>query len=89
MALGKYLTNTGVIGAVIAAFGTAKQTQQMPKDWRRIVIWAVWAAGLVLALGGAAKQVDDENFEHARKAAEHEAKITAKQQSKLKRAEKR
>lgn len=60
MGIGKYLTSMSVIGALLGALGTARQTQAMPKDWRRYLVWAVWAAGLVLAVVGVAKQVDDE-----------------------------
>ncbi|MCB1274648.1 MAG: hypothetical protein KDB25_09700 [Leucobacter sp.] len=60
MGIGKYLTSMSVIGALLGALGTARQTQAMPKDWRRYLVWGVWAAGLVLAVVGVAKQVDDE-----------------------------
>lgn len=63
MAIGKYLTSMSVIGALLAAIGTARQTRAMPKDWRRFLIWGVWAAGLVLAIVGVAKQADDEAYE--------------------------
>lgn len=76
MSLGKYLTNFGVIGAVIGALGTARQTQSMPKDWRRFIVWGVWGAGLVLAIAGVAKQIDDEEFESAQEAAQRQARRT-------------
>lgn len=63
MSIGKYLTNFGVIGALLGALGTARQTQSMPRDWRRYVIWAVWAAGLVLAIVSVAKQEEDRRYE--------------------------
>ncbi|CAG7597489.1 hypothetical protein ACFPZL_06780 [Leucobacter soli] len=63
MSIGKYLTNMGVIGALFGALGTARQAQSMPRDWRRFLVWGVWAAGLVLAIVGVAKQLDDEQFE--------------------------
>ena len=63
MSIGKYLTNLGVIGALMGALGTAKQAQAMPKDWRRYLVWIVWAAGLALALASVAKQADDEQYE--------------------------
>lgn len=78
MSIGKYLTNPGVLGALIGALGTAKQAQHMPKDWRRVVIWGVWAAGLALALAGAAKQQEDEEFARELKLTEREAKQLAK-----------
>lgn len=68
MSIGKYLTNLGVLGALIGALGTARQTQQMPRDWRRYLVWAVWAAGLALALGSVAKQPEDEAYEAEMKA---------------------
>ncbi len=65
MSIGKYLTNLGVIGAALGALGTARQTQAMPRDWRRFIVWGVWAAGLLLAIVGVAKQIEDEQFEAA------------------------
>ncbi len=62
MSIGKYLTNAGVIGALLGALGAARQAQQLPRDWRRILVWVVWAAGLTLALASVAKQQDDEEF---------------------------
>jgi len=78
VSIGKYLTNMGVITALIGALGTARQTKSMPRDWRRFVVWGVWAAGLVLAVAGAARQPEDEEFEAAQKDAEREAKAAAK-----------
>lgn len=63
MSLGKYLTNLTVLASLLGAIGTARQTSQMPKDWRRVLVWVIWLAGLVLALGGVAKQLDDERYE--------------------------
>lgn len=62
MSIGKYLTNAGVLGALLGALGAAKQAQQMPRDWRRVLIWGVWAAGLALAIASAAKQQEDAEF---------------------------
>lgn len=78
MGIGKYLTNIGVIGALLGALGAAKQTQAMPKDWRRFVVWGVWAAGLVLAVAGVAKQPDDERYEAAVEQRDREEKRAAK-----------
>jgi hypothetical protein len=78
MSIGKYLTNAGVIGALVGALGTMRQTQQMPKDWRRYLIWVVWAAGLALALAGVAKQEDDEQREIELKKAQKAAKAARK-----------
>ena len=52
--IGKYLTNLGVLGALIGAISTAKRTRAMPSDWRRLVVWGVWIAGLVLAIAAVA-----------------------------------
>jgi len=78
MGIGKYLTNLGVIGALIGALGTLRQTQQMPKDWRRYLVWAVWAAGLALAIGSVSKQPDDEAYEAEMKAQQKVLKEQAK-----------
>lgn len=78
MSIGKYLTNVGVIGALIGALGTLRQTQSMPKDWRRYLVWVVWAAGLALAIAGVAKQQDDEREEYELKEARREAKAARK-----------
>jgi hypothetical protein len=61
MAIGKYVTNPGVLGAAFGALSTAKRTQSMPKDWRRYVVWGVWVAGLALAIAGVA--MHDQNDE--------------------------
>lgn len=63
MGIGKYLTNFGVLGAIVGALGAYRQTQSMRRDWRRILVWAVWAAGVALAIAGVAKQAQDEEFE--------------------------
>lgn len=78
MSIGKYLTNIGVIGALMGALGTLRQTQQMPKDWRRYIVWVVWAAGLALAIAGVAKQADDEQYETDLKQQEREQKAELK-----------
>lgn len=78
MSIGKYVTNLGVIGALLGVLGTMKQTQNMPRDWRRFIVWGVWAAGLLLALAGVAKQQDDEEFEAAAKEADRAERDAAK-----------
>ena len=78
MSIGKYLTNLGVIGALMGALGTARQTQSMPKDWRRYIVWVVWAAGLALALAGVAKQAEDEQYEAELKQFDREQKAAAR-----------
>lgn len=78
MSIGKYLTNLGVIGALLGALGTARQTQAMPKDWRRYIVWVVWAAGLALAIAGVAKQAEDEQYEEELKQLDREQKAAAK-----------
>lgn len=59
MKIGKYITNFGVIGGLIGALGVAKQTKNMPADWRRYILWIVWALGLVLTIANIAKDSDD------------------------------
>lgn len=60
IAIGKYVTNLGVLGAAIGAISTARRTREMPHDWRRLVVWGVWIAGLVLAIAAVAMQERDE-----------------------------
>lgn len=59
IAIGKYVTNLGVIGAAVGALSTARRTASMPRDWRRLIVWGVWIAGLVLAIAGVAMQDED------------------------------
>ncbi|MBK0419368.1 hypothetical protein JD276_10005 [Leucobacter sp. CSA1] len=74
MSIGKYVTNPGVIGAAVGAATTAKRTQSMPKDWRRLLVWGVWLAGLALAIAGVAMQEDDRDFEEEVEARKKERK---------------
>lgn len=62
MSIGKYVTSPAVIGAVLGAVTTARRTNGMRRDWRRYVIWGVWAAGVALALASVAMQ--DQDAEH-------------------------
>lgn len=62
MSIGKYLTSLSVIGAVAGITGVMRQTKSMPADWRRLVVWGVWIAGLALAIAGVAKQDQDVQF---------------------------
>ncbi|GAA1317277.1 hypothetical protein ACFSWE_10775 [Leucobacter albus] len=57
--IGKYLTNIGVLGAAAGVVSTARRTSTMPRDWRRFIVWGVWVAGLVLAIGSVAMQERD------------------------------
>ncbi|KUF08163.1 hypothetical protein [Leucobacter sp. G161] len=61
--VGKYLTNIGVLGAAAGVVSTARRTSNMPRDWRRFIVWGVWIAGLVLAISSVAMQDRDEEFE--------------------------
>lgn len=63
MSIGKYVTNPGVIGAAFGALSTARRTQDMRKDWRRFLVWGVWAAGLALAIASVAMQDTDDELE--------------------------
>lgn len=78
MGIGKYLTNAGVIGSVFGVLGTARQTKDMPRDWRRYIVWGIWGAGLLLTVISVAKQPEDEEFEEAQKRAEKELKAASK-----------
>lgn len=61
--IGKYLTNMGVLGAAAGVVSTARRTNQMPRDWRRFIVWGVWIGGLVLAIAGVAMQESDSELE--------------------------
>lgn len=63
MSIGKYVTNPGVIGAAAGALGTARKTQGMRNDWRRLLVWGVWLAGLALAIASVAMQETDSEHE--------------------------
>ncbi len=78
MSIGKYLTSTAIIGALFGALGTAKQAENMPKDWRRYLVWGVWGAGLLLAIVGVARQQDEEEDEAEQKNARRALKSQAK-----------
>lgn len=60
IAIGKYVTNLGVLGAVAGAVATARRTSSMPNDWRRLLVWGVWIMGVVLAIAGVAMQEQDD-----------------------------
>lgn len=62
MAIGKYVTNPGVIGAALGAISTARRIQGMRNDWRRYVVWGVWVAGFALAVASVAMQDSDDEF---------------------------
>ena len=68
MSIGKYVTNPGVIGAAAGALSTARRTQSMRKDWRRILVWGVWLAGLALAVASVAMGEQDDDFSSERRA---------------------
>ena len=59
VSIGKYVTNFGVIGAAASAISTAKRTSSMRQDWRRYIVWGVWAATLILAISSVAMQDRD------------------------------
>ncbi len=59
MHIGKYITNPGVIAAAAGALGTARQSRNMRRDWRRYVVWGVWIASLSLAIAEVAMQEPD------------------------------
>ena len=82
MSIGKYLTNAGVLGSIFGAMGASKQAQQMPIDWRRFLIWGVWAAGLALAIASAAKQQEDKEYAKSLHLSSREEKAAAKERRK-------
>lgn len=63
MSIGKYITSPAIIGAAMGAIGTAKRAGQIPHDWRRYLVWGVWAAGLALAVATVAMQEKDERHQ--------------------------
>lgn len=67
MKIGKYITNIGVISAILGAIGVMRQTKNMPTDWRRFLLWGVWLLGVVLAIAGVAKQEEDRQFAEEQK----------------------
>jgi hypothetical protein len=58
--VGKYVTNIGVISALLAVFGVIRQSRQMPKDWRLAIVWAIWLFGVSLAVASVANRERDE-----------------------------
>lgn len=64
MQIGKYVTSPAVIGAAFGAIGTAKKASSMPRDWRRLLVWGTWAAGLTLAIASVAMQEQDRELEN-------------------------
>lgn len=58
--IGKYVTNIGVISALLAVFGVIRQSREMPKDWRLSIVWAIWLFGLILAIASVANRERDE-----------------------------
>lgn len=79
MSIGKYVTNPGVIGAAAGALSTARRTQSMRKDWRRLLIWGVWLAGFALAIATVAMQEQDEEYDLEHEAEKREQKRRKKQ----------
>ncbi len=78
MSIGKYMTNFGVISGLIGGLSTMKQTQAMPRDWRRFVVWAIWGAGLLLTIAGVSKKIEDERFEEEQRELAQQLKAEAK-----------
>ena len=85
MAIGKYVTNIGVITTVLGGFGVAKQTKDMPQDWRRYLVWVVWGASVALAIGAVSNADQDSDHIAKNKAEQDEYK---RAQEALKKAEK-
>lgn len=79
MSIGKYVTNPGVIGAAVGAVTTARRTQSMRRDWRQILVWGVWLAGLALAIASVAMQEQDDEFDSAQETERELAKQRKKQ----------
>lgn len=86
MAIGKYITNVGVITTVLGGFGVAKQTKNMPNDWRRFLVWGVWGASVALAIASVAKSDQDTDYVRHNKDADQDEKAAQKA---LKKAQKR
>jgi hypothetical protein len=84
MAIGKYVTNVGVITSVLGGVGVAKQTSQMPRDWRRFLVWGVWGASVALAIASVAKADEDNQFLEDSKEAKKDHKQAQKALKKAK-----
>ncbi|MFV0432857.1 MAG: hypothetical protein ACK5LO_02575 [Leucobacter sp.] len=83
MSIGKYVTNPGIIGAALGAVTTLRQTQSMRDDWRRLLVWGVWLAGLAMAVASVAMQTEDEEYEAEEKASAQAAKQARKRAKQL------
>ncbi|MDO4241611.1 MAG: hypothetical protein Q4C71_03665 [Microbacteriaceae bacterium] len=82
MGVGRYLLNFGVISSIAGSIGVAKQTEKMPQDWRRVLVWGVWAAGVVLAFASVRYAESDKAHIEANKAAKKEEKEQEKKAAK-------
>ncbi len=82
MAIGKYITNAGVLSTVFVGFGVLKQTRNMPRDWRRYLVWGSWISSLVMAIASVSKAESDKEWVRAAKGREKEAKREQKARKK-------
>ncbi|RRD61758.1 hypothetical protein [Leucobacter sp. OH1287] len=78
MRIGKYITNFGILSSLAGAIGVSKQTKNMPKDWRRYVVWGVWLAGVVLTIASVKLADEDKEFIAQKKEFDKKAKRTKK-----------
>lgn len=70
MGLGRYVLNIGIISSVLSVFGVRKQTQRMPRDWRRALVWCGWLLGLISAVSSVRYQdTDAQQIQHNKKQA--------------------
>ena len=86
MAIGKYITNMGVITTLLGGLGVRKQTKRMPQDWRRALVWLAWGSSVVLAIASVSKADEDRQFLFDR---EVDEKAKKRREKAMKKAEKK
>lgn len=82
MEIGRYVFNFGIITSALSSIAIIRQTKQMPKDWRRYLVWGSWATSFVLAVLSVRYADSDKEYIAERK--EH-----AKEQAALQKAAKK
>lgn len=52
----KYLFSGAVLSSIFGGIGVVRATITGPRDWRLILMWVAWAAGLAIAIGTVADE---------------------------------